>query len=281
MPDASPKDDAADTRLFASVVDARSRSTADTTRTFWVAPLVVALHALLLVGLDSIWHGSTRTPTLTTKDEDTLVLRLLAAPPPPPPAPAATTPSAPRLATARRARPFPKPTLSRPQHPRPETPPVIDPPVARPQVAALDTVAAATPGGVSGGVAGGIIGGMVNSVLVASSAGLLPVTPPPPTAEQRAAWEEDYFEVMFRDRFENVRYPHQAAMAGIEGRFALRITVGARGQLLALSIVGRCPHYVLCDAAMAAVREAAPFPPPPSALGPRVTVELPFNYHLR
>ncbi|WP_426748331.1 TonB family protein [Myxococcus faecalis] len=279
MPDASPKDGTADTRLFASVVDARSRSTADTTRTLWVAPLVVALHALLLVGLDSIWHGATRASTLTTKDEDTLVLRLLAAPPPPPPAPA--TPSAPRLASARRARPFPKPTLSRPQHSRPETPPVIDPAVAQSQVAAPDTVATATPGGVSGGVAGGIIGGMVNSVLVASSAGLLPVTPPPPTAEQRAAWEEDYFEVMFRDRFENVRYPHQAAMAGIEGRFALRITVGARGQLLALSIVGRCPHYVLCDAAMAAVREAAPFPPPPSALGPRVTVELPFNYHLR
>ncbi|MCP3065545.1 energy transducer TonB [Myxococcus sp. K38C18041901] len=280
MPDESPKDGAADSRLFASVVEARSRSTTDTTRTFWVAPLVVALHVLLLIGLDGIWHGSTRAPKLEAKDDDALVLRLLAAPPPPPPAPAAAMPTAPRLATARRARPFPKPTLSRLQPPRPETPAAIDPPVAQPQVPALDT-AAATPGGVSGGVAGGIIGGMVNSVLVASSAGLLPVAPPPPTAEQRAAWEEEYFEVMFRDRFENVRYPHQAAMAGIEGRFALRITVGTRGQLLALAIVGRCPHYVLCDAAMAAVREAAPFPPPPSALGPRVTVELPFNYHLR
>jgi protein TonB len=86
---------------------------------------------------------------------------------------------------------------------------------------------------------------------------------------------------MFRDRFENVRYPHQAAMAGIEGKLVVRISVGARGQLLGLEVAGYCPHYVLCDAAIQAVRDAAPFPAPPPELGGRVTVELPFNYHLR
>ncbi|MFY2556073.1 TonB family protein [Corallococcus terminator] len=253
----------------------------------WLAPLAVAFHVLVLVGLDTIWHGSTRAPQLATQDDDTLVLRLLAAPPPPPPAPAASTTSAPRQASARRARSFPKPStpraFTRPSEPRPlptpEAPPPTEP--TTPDSATVEARATASSSGVSGGVAGGVIGGVVNSVLAASSAGLLPVAQPPPSLEERTAWEEKYFEVMFRDRFENVRYPHQAAMAGIEGRFSLRITVGARGQLLEVSVVGPCPHYVLCDAAQAAVRDAAPFPHPPAALGPRVTVELPFNYHLR
>ncbi|MCP3098227.1 energy transducer TonB, partial [Myxococcus sp. K15C18031901] len=153
--------------------------------------------------------------------------------------------------------------------------------VASSVAAAAESPTDAVPGATPGGLANGIIGGMVRGVLAASSAGMLPVAPPPPSATERAAWEEEYFETMFRDRFENVRYPHQAAVAGIEGRFAVRISVDARGRLLALAVVGTCPHYVLCDAAMQAVREAAPFPPPPAALGAPVTVELPFNYHLR
>ncbi|TQF15219.1 TonB family protein [Myxococcus llanfairpwllgwyngyllgogerychwyrndrobwllllantysiliogogogochensis] len=286
MPDESPKDGHAEAPLFASVAHARSRRVADNSRTFWVVPLAVAIHVLALVGLDTLWHGSTHAPRLVTKDDDTLVLRLLAAPPPPPPAPAASTPSTPRQASARRARPLSKPhpskAFTRPSEPRPLPAPAAPPPHETADAkSANEARATATPGGVSGGVAGGVIGGVVNSVLAASSAGLLPVAQPPPSREERNAWEEEYFEVMFRDRFENVRYPHQAAMAGIEGRFSLRITVGARGQLLELSVVGHCPHSVLCDAAQAAVRDAAPFPPPPAALGPRVTVELPFNYHLR
>lgn len=286
MPDESPKDGHAEAALFASVAHARSRGAAHTTRIFWVAPLAVAFHVLVLVGLDAIWHGSTHAPRSPPRDDDALVLRLLAAPPPPPPAPGASTASAQARASARRARPFPKPTapkaLHQPSEPRPLPTPEAPPPTdtAAPD-STVEAHATASSGGVSGGVAGGVIGGVVNSVLAASSAGLLPVAQPPPSPEERTAWEEEYFEVMFRDRFENVRYPHQAAMAGIEGRFSLRITVGARGQLLELSVVGTCPHYVLCDAAQAAVRAAAPFPPPPAALGPRVTVELPFNYHLR
>lgn len=287
MPDESPKDGHAEATLFASVAHARSRRAAHTTRIFWVAPLAVAFHVLALAGLDAVWHGSTHAPRLVTKDDDTLVLRLLAAPPPPPPALAASTPSGPHRASARRARPYSKPGPSRAftrpsEEPRPlPTPEAPAPAETAAPDSTVEARAMASPGGVSGGVAGGVIGGVVNSVLAASSAGLLPVAHPPPSREELTAWEEEYFEVMFRDRFENVRYPHQAAMAGIEGRFSLRITVGARGQLLELSVVGSCPHYVLCDAAQAAVRQAAPFPPPPAALGPRVTVELPFNYHLR
>ncbi|NPC84721.1 energy transducer TonB, partial [Pyxidicoccus fallax] len=127
----------------------------------------------------------------------------------------------------------------------------------------------------------GVVGGLVRGVLGASNPGLVLAPPPPrPTEEQLSTWREQYFETMFRDRFENVRYPHQAAMAGIQGKLVVRISVGTRGQLLGLEIAGYCPHYVLCDAAIQAVRDAAPFPPPPPELGGRVTVELPFNYHL-
>ncbi|QSQ20755.1 TonB family protein [Pyxidicoccus parkwayensis] len=186
---------------------------------------------------------------------------------------------------ARRARPFPKPTLPQPTPRPPEeaTPPVEEapPPPDAAEESGTDVAASAPAGGVPGGVAGGVVGGLVRGVLGANNPGLVLTTPPRPTEEQLKSWREQYFETMFRDRFENVRYPHQAAMAGIQGRLVVRISVGTRGQILALSVLGNCPHYVLCDAAMQAVRDAAPFPPPPPELGARVTVELPFNYHLR
>jgi protein TonB len=135
--------------------------------------------------------------------------------------------------------------------------------------------------GVPGGVAGGVVGGIVQGVLGAGRAGLLPRSPPPPTAEERADLESRYFETMFSDRFKDVRYPHQGAMAGIEGKLTLRITLNGRGQLLEVDVHGPCPHFVLCDAAKEAVRKNAPYPAPPPRLGGRVTVYLPFNYHLR
>ncbi|WP_426756634.1 TonB family protein [Myxococcus sp. Y35] len=131
-----------------------------------------------------------------------------------------------------------------------------------------------------GSLAGRAVAGVMQRSLGPGAAGLLLEAPPPPPPDTRAADERRYFEQMFRDRFEDLPYPQEARMAGIEGQLMLRITVGVQGQLVALSVRGPCPHPILCEAAQDAVRQAAPFPPPPPSLGGNITVELPFNYHL-
>ncbi|WP_163997733.1 TonB family protein [Pyxidicoccus caerfyrddinensis] len=287
MPDSGAKAGSLEGALFASVIHARARQAPDRRRSLWLLPLILGVHALALVGLTTVWHGDPGGNTRATDGAGDLVLRLVSAPPPPP---AATKSSAPtsnvaRKTVARRPRPIPKPTLPTPG-PAPVEPPKppaekAPPPTPDPADEGGTDVAAATPGGMPSGIAGGVVGGLVRGVLGASNPGLVLTPPPRPTEQQLATWREQYFETMFRDRFENVRYPHQAAMAGIQGKLVVRISVGARGQILDLGVLGYCPHYVLCDAAMKAVRDAAPFPPPPPELGGRVTVELPFNYHLR
>ncbi|MCY1017422.1 TonB family protein [Pyxidicoccus sp. MSG2] len=286
MPDSGAKAGGHEGALFASVVHSRARQARDRQRALWLLPLALGFHALVLVGLTTAWHGDPGARAHATVDSGDLVLRLVPAPPPPPASTATSAPSnVARKTVARRPRPFPKPTLPTPG-PAPvasPTPPAEEAPPPTPDTADKGgtDVAAAAPAGMPGGIAGGVVGGLVRGVLGASNPGLVLSPPPRPTEQQLATWREQYFETMFRDRFENVRYPHQAAMAGIQGRLVVRISVGARGQILDLGVLGYCPHYVLCDAAMKAVRDAAPFPPPPPELGGRVTVELPFNYHLR
>jgi protein TonB len=288
MPDAGAKAGTFDGALFASVLHARARQAMDRGRALWLVPLAIGVHVVALLGLASLWHGGSRAPDRATDDTGALVLRLVSAPSPPPPAAtAASTPATvARRMRARRHRPFPEPTVpkSLPTPVESPTPPLEEPrpsPSAPPEAPGTDAMAGG-PAGTRGGVAGGVVGGLVQGVLGANKPGLLFAPPPPrPTPRQLTTWREEYFETMFRDRFENVRYPHQAAMAGIEGKLVVRISVGARGQVLELEVLGYCPHSVLCDAAMKAVRDAAPFPPPPPELGGSVTVELPFNYHLR
>ncbi|WP_342378295.1 TonB family protein [Myxococcus stipitatus] len=278
MPDTRPKDGSAEPRIFSSILHARAHDARNLTRACGVVPLIVALHVLLLVGLNACWQGASRSTADTAPEDVALVLHLLAtAPPPPAGAAAVTSSSGPHRATAARARPFP---LPRPiTQPPPATPlPDEDPP----STAALEDAsshAPKTPGGMTGGVTGGIIGGLVSNVLAASSAGLLPVVMPVPS-EEITGHEKDYLRTMFRDRFADLPYPEAAEAAGIEGIVPLRITVGAQGQLLGLALAGACPHALLCDAAMKAVREEAPFPPPPPALGARISVVLPFRYRI-
>ncbi|MFP2927548.1 energy transducer TonB [Pyxidicoccus sp. 3LG] len=285
MPDTGTKAGTSEGLLFASIVHASARRAPDRARTLWLMPLALGFHVLVLLGATTVWHEGDRRATPSASDSGDLVLRLLSAPPPPPPAKAASRPaSVARKTLARRARPLPKPTLSRPMlaPTEPERRPAEELPPEAEVESPPDLADGAAAGGVVGGIAGGVVGGVVQQVLGASNTGLLLAPPPPrPTEAQLTTWREHYFETMFRDRFENVRYPHQAAMAGIEGKLVVQISVDARGRLLGLKVLGYCPHYVLCDAAMQAVRDAAPFPPPPPELGGRVTVELPFNFYLR
>ena len=150
--------------------------------------------------------------------------------------------------------------------------------------APAETLSAAPPAGLASDLEGSLaersVAGAVQRSLGPGVTGLLVEAPPEVSPDDTAEAERRAFEQMFRDRFEDLPYPHQARMAGIEGQFVLRISVGVQGQLVGLSVAGACPHAVLCEAALDAVRKAAPFPPPPPALGGTITVELPFNFHL-
>ncbi len=273
MPEAGAKANAFEEALFASVLHARAREARERHRSLWLVPLAIALHAAALLALGAS-RGDPSSSDRSARDRDELVLRLVAAPPPPPPPPASlSSPSTvARKTVARSPRPFVQP-IPRPLPANPEP--------AKEEPPAPDPEGAVATGGEPGGVAGGVVGGIVQGVLGAGRAGLLPRSPAPPTAEERADLESRYFETMFSDRFKDVRYPHQGAMAGIEGKLTLRITLNGRGQLLDVQVHGACPHFVLCDAAKEAVRKNAPYPAPPPRLGGRVTVYLPFNYHLR
>jgi protein TonB len=127
-----------------------------------------------------------------------------------------------------------------------------------------------------GAAVGGVVGGILRGVLASG------ISAPPPTLtpEEREALVERYMEMVIRDRFMRVRYPHLAAAAGIQGEVLLRITLNSQGRLLKLELLGRCPHPVLCDSAQETVRNAGPFPPPPPELGNPCLLELPFRYHL-
>ena len=119
---------------------------------------------------------------------------------------------------------------------------------------------------------GSILGGVLSSIM--------PPPPPPLTPEEREAWIERYVETIIRARFMRVRYPHQAAAAGLKGEVMLRVSISPQGRLLELEQIGRCPHPVLCEAALKTMRNAEPFPPPPPELGNPCVFELPFRYHL-
>lgn len=78
--------------------------------------------------------------------------------------------------------------------------------------------------------------------------------------------KNDYFD-MLRLKIESCkRYPQSARSRWIEGRVTLRFVITADGQLSSLEIVKQARHTSLDKAALNAVRDAAPFPRPPSSL---------------
>jgi TonB family protein len=74
-------------------------------------------------------------------------------------------------------------------------------------------------------------------------------------------------------------YPRLARRAGLEGTVCLRIAVDAAGRLAQLqpSCVAPAP---LVEAALSAVRAAAPFGPLPGGLGTELVLDLPMVFQL-
>jgi periplasmic protein TonB len=75
-------------------------------------------------------------------------------------------------------------------------------------------------------------------------------------------------------------YPYLARRANLEGTVCLRLSIAASGSVLDVTPTCGTGHTPLLQAALESVSRAAPFPPLPAALGPRLTVDVPVVFEL-
>ncbi|MDY7033088.1 MAG: energy transducer TonB [Thermodesulfobacteriota bacterium] len=92
---------------------------------------------------------------------------------------------------------------------------------------------------------------------------------------------EDYLE-MIRLRIERFKkYPHSAKARHVEGAATLRFAITREGKLKGVTLVESSRHKILDRAALGAVCEAAPFPPPPNSYsGGDLTLEITIVFEL-
>ncbi len=76
------------------------------------------------------------------------------------------------------------------------------------------------------------------------------------------------------------RYPWNARNLGWEGEVVVSFSIDAAGALRGLKIDRGSGYRILDRAALAAVTEAAPFPPPPAVLSPPVSIQVPIRFSL-
>lgn len=77
-------------------------------------------------------------------------------------------------------------------------------------------------------------------------------------------------------------YPEQARAARVTGISTVRFTLGAAGNVVAVSLAASSGAGVLDQAALAMVRRASPFPPIPASLGrASMTFAAPVRFNLR
>jgi protein TonB len=188
--------------------------------------------------------------------------------PPPPPAPI-------KLARSAKPRPVLAAAVSAPPQ---ASAPVDEPPPEAPAAAVPeagnetgDVAVPAGPAGKGAGTAPGVPGGVPG--------GRGAIAPAPPTEAQRKSLIDRYLADMFRTRIQqNFRYPDAARELELTGQVIVQVTVDRHGRLLAARLAGRCPHALLCEDGLRTLRAAAPFPPPPTALGESVILQVPLNY---
>ena len=103
----------------------------------------------------------------------------------------------------------------------------------------------------------------------------------PALSEEQRRLIDDYARRIYRDRIAGfVRYPGAAQEAGIEGNVVLRILISRDGALRAVGVASRNANEWLSEAALGAVRAAAPYPRLPDGVGDLVEFDLPFAFHL-
>jgi TonB family protein len=93
---------------------------------------------------------------------------------------------------------------------------------------------------------------------------------------------QDFLKIISRKIEESKRYPRWAMDAGLEGMVVIRFSILQDGTLDAeIQLVSSSGTQVLDNAAVAAVRDAAPFPALPRALKrERLQIELPMHFRL-
>jgi protein TonB len=93
--------------------------------------------------------------------------------------------------------------------------------------------------------------------------------------------EKDYYE-MVRLRIEREKkYPEEAASMHKEGKVVLSFVINLDGFVRDLTIVKPCPHEVLNEAALQAVRDSNPFSrPPPRIFKDDIPFELTVTFEL-
>lgn len=102
-----------------------------------------------------------------------------------------------------------------------------------------------------------------------------------PEAERNAALAETYvrrnFTYIQRRIRDRLIYPPQARRAGIQGTVEIGFTVHRDGSVSAVAALVSSGQETLDQAAVAAVRAAAPFPPPPE----QARLSIPVAFRLR
>jgi protein TonB len=99
-----------------------------------------------------------------------------------------------------------------------------------------------------------------------------------PSSAERETMARAYLIEVRRRIAREKRYPRSARRLGVEGTVRVRFVIARDGSIGSLRASGEAS--VLREAALEAVRAAGPFEPPPLALGPRVSVDVPVVYVL-
>lgn len=109
---------------------------------------------------------------------------------------------------------------------------------------------------------------------------------PAPAAEPMPPAPDPALEADYRDRIRQAvdahkHYPRMARRMGVEGRVMLAFTIRADGRLAGVRVAESSGSEVLDEAALQAVRDAAPFPPFPESIGrERWDFTLPLTFAL-
>lgn len=220
-------------------------------RPAWLASL--AIHALL-VAVVAAWLNMHLTPAPLPERPQPLQLAMFEPAPPAPPTPpepvethAATLPeplAPPPVVESPKPAPVPRPAPAK-KPPAPSVKPESKPEVDSAAIEPVSPVPVPAP---------------------------VPVEhrEPPPTPST-AAHPDPRLEESYRARVrqavdERKHYPRMARRLELEGRVVVAFTVGAEGRLADLRLVESSGSELLDEAALEAVRQAAPFPPFPAGI---------------
>jgi len=113
------------------------------------------------------------------------------------------------------------------------------------------------------------------------------VAPEPTPVPERPALtaadiRDDYLRRFNAQVERHKQYPKQARRMGRQGRVVMLIQLDSDGQLINLQIVQSSGHLALDTAATQAVKDAAPFPPPPQpAFDAAPTFQMGLSFELR